>query len=271
MTNIFIKVATICIILSLLLSTGCIRNDTAKHVLTVAGSTTILPIATAAAEEFQKEHKDMKVTVQGGGSSYGIEGVSTEQFDIGTASRELKGEENELGLVKHVIAIDAVAVIVNPENKVRKLSKKQVKDIFTGKVTSWKALNGKDEEIIIVNRDEASGTREAFSKIALDEADFTKESVVLPGTGQVRSVVANTESAIGYISLGYITDKVRAVNYEGVSPSHKTVKSGKYKLQRKLYMLTKGKANRYEKRFIDYILNPKIQKEIVGVDFVPVN
>lgn len=270
MTKLFWKATTIGIVLSLMLSTGCTRQDTAKHVLTVAGSTTILPIATAAAEEFQKENEDMKVTVQGGGSSYGIEGVSEEQFDIGTASRNLKGDENKLGLAKYVIAIDAVAVIVNPSNRIKKLSKQHVKDIFTGKITNWKDLGGKDEEIIIVNRDEASGTREAFLKIALDEEDFIKESVVLPGTGQVRSVVANTPSAIGYISLGYVTDKVRTVEYEGVKPSHKTVKNGKYKLQRKLYMLTKGKANQYEKRFIDYILSPRIQKEIVSVDFLPV-
>ena len=184
---------------------GCTKADGASQTsLTVTGSTTVLPIAEVAAEDFQTANPGKRVLVAGVGSSAGIESVANGTSDIGTSSRDLKPEELTLGLVDTKIALDAIAVIVNPSNPVTGLTKAQVSDIFQGKIKNWKEVGGPDLEIGLVNRDEASGTREAFSKFVLGNADFDPTAAVLPGTGQVRSVVAQAPGAVGYISLGFV-------------------------------------------------------------------
>lgn len=247
---------------------GCGRAQSRE--VTVAGSTTVLPIVQAAAEEYKKTTPDVKVVVQGGGSSAGIEAVSTGTVDIGTSSRELKGPEAKGGLVDTVIAFDAIAVIVHPSNRVRNLTKRQLRDIFSGRVENWRDVGGRDLPIILVNRDEASGTREAFKKHVMEETDFTKRAVIQPGTGQVRSIVASAPGAIGYISFGYVNDQVKAVEYDGVRPTVGAVKAGRYGLQRKLHLLTKGKPVGDTKAFIDFLLSARVQKEIIGVEFIPI-
>lgn len=252
-----------------LLARGCTQRKAAKT-LTIAGSTTVLPVAQAAAEEYEKEHPGVEVLVQGGGSSAGIEAAITGTADIGMSSRELKGKEKRAGLTDHIVAIDAIAIIINPQNPVQSLSKEQVKRIFKGETTNWQELGGVDVPLILINRDEGSGTREAFSKKVMGEEDFTKNAVILPGSGQVRSVVGGTSGAIGYISLGYVTKEVRVLEYNGVKPNLAAIKKGEYDLQRKLYFLTKGKATGLAKDFIDFVLSPKIQREIVAEEFIPV-
>lgn len=176
-----------------------------------------------------------------------------------------------MGLKDTVIAVDAIAIIVNPDNPVKRLDKPQVIGIFTGKITNWREVGGRDEPIVMVNRDEASGTREAFYKIALDKAAFSKDAVIQPGTGQVRSIVGSTPGAVGYISLGYVTDDVKTVEYDGVKPSKAAVLSGKYKLQRELHFFTKGEARGDARAFIDFMLDDWVQETIISREFVPVN
>lgn len=248
---------------------GCVRDDS-SGILNISGSTTILQVATAAGEVYTEKHPELKVSVQGGGSSAGIEAVITGASQIGASSRDLKGEENEQGLFDTVVAIDAIAIIVNPSNKVSKLSKKQVRDIFTGKVTNWKEVGGADMPIVLINRDEASGTREAFYKKALDETPFSKDAVVQPGSGQVRSIVRNTPAAIGYMSFGYVTKYVKVIEYAGVKPSKTAIKEGKYGLQRSLHFFTKGKPEGDTKKFIDFMLSEYVQSNIVSIEFMPV-
>ena len=253
--------------LSVLTGAGCARGDGGK-VVNVSGSTTVLPVVTAAAEEYQNRHPDIKVGVQGGGSSAGIEAVITGASDIGTSSRDLKDAETTKGLVDTVIAIDAIAIIVNPANPIKDLTQKQVQDIFSGKVLNWREVGGKDVPIVLVNRDEASGTREAFLKIAMGGIDFSKDAVIQPGTGQVRSIVGSTAGAIGYISHGYLTSDVKAVRYNGVVPTKANVINGEYKLQRNLHFFTKGKPTGEAKNFIDFVLGDWVQKNIVSREFV---
>lgn len=253
----------------LMVFVGCGRREAART-LNVAGSTTVLPIVQAAAEEFEREHPDVKIAVQGGGSSGGIEAAITRTADIGTSSRELKGGEKDAGLVDHVIAIDAIAIIVNPTNRVSNLTRAQLRGIFTGRIQNWKQVGGADLPIVLVNRDEASGTREAFQKKVLGDESFFKRAVIQPGSGQVRSIVENTPAAIGYMSLGYVTKQVKVVKYDGVLPTKATIMGGQYGLQRKLHLFSKGKAKGKVKDFIDFILSPRIQREIVGVEFIPV-
>lgn len=248
---------------------GC-RPQRDGSELTVAGSTTILPIVQAAGEEFESKFPGIRVLVQGGGSSAGIEAVSTEAADIGTSSRDLTEEEAKLNLSQFVIATDAIAVIVNPKNPVNGLDSEELRGIFTGKITNWRRVGGRNSPIILVNRDEASGTREAFAKAVLAGSDFTKDAVIQPGSGQVRAIVMGTPDAIGYISLGYVTDKVKPLRFNGITPTVQNIKAGEYGLQRKLRLLTKSRPSRLSKKFVDFVLSPEIQEKIVGVEFVPV-
>ncbi|MHB1341096.1 MAG: phosphate ABC transporter substrate-binding protein [Coriobacteriia bacterium] len=250
---------------------GCQSEDAAAHRVIVTGSTTIQPIAEVAAEEFTAANPEMDVLVSGVGSSAGIENVSSGTSDIGTSSRELKDEEMDLGLFDTPIAYDAIAVIVNPSNPVTSLTKAEVKAIFQGTITNWSEVGGPDMEIGIVNRDEASGTREAFAKIVLDKERFDPTAVILPGTGQVRSVVAQAPSAIGYISLGFVTDDVKALAVDGVVAEEATVVSGAYPVQRLLHFFTVGEPMGLAKQYIDYVLSDEVQESIVrDAGFIPV-
>lgn len=251
---------------------GCGRTAGGSLVrLSVTGSTTVLPIAEVAAEDFHTANPGRRVLVAGVGSSAGIESVANGTSDIGTSSRDLKDEEAGLGLVDTPIALDAIAVIVNPTNPVQALTKDEVAAIFEGRITNWKQVGGRDLEIGLVNRDEASGTREAFSKIVLDGKDFDPTAAVLPGTGQVRSVVAQAEGAVGYISLGFADGSVKALTIDGIPATESSVANGDYPLSRILHFFTKGQPSGLAKDYIDFILSDKVQQGIVrDAGFLPI-
>lgn len=231
----------------------------------------MLPIAEISGKRFEESHGGEKVLVSGVGSSAGIEAASKGTADIGTSSRELKDEEESLGLVDTPIAYDAIAIIVNPSNPVRELTTGQIRAIFRGDITNWSEVGGEDLPIGLVNRDEASGTREAFFKIVMDKERFARNAVVLPGTGQVRAVVGDARGAVGYISLGFVTSEVRAVAVDGVRPTPESVAAGDYPIQRKLHFLTKGESTGLARSFIDYVLSDEIQEGAVrDAGFLPV-
>jgi phosphate transport system substrate-binding protein len=231
--------------------------------ITVTGSTTILPIAEISGELFSEEKPEYKVLVSGVGSSAGIESVSQGSSDIGTASRELKDEEGDLGLVKTVIAFDAIAVIVHPDNPVQGLTTEQVKAIFAGEISNWSEVGGRDEPIGLVNRDEASGTREAFSKIVLGGEPFDPTAAILPGTGQVRSVVAHAKGAIGYISLGFVNKEVRALEIDGVAPTRGGVLDDTYPISRDLNFFTVGEPEGPAAEYIEFVLSDAVQRGVI--------
>lgn len=261
-----------------LLSAGCSRGaERRAEEVIVTGSTTILPIAEQAGEQFQEANDGTRVLVSGLGSSAGIEAVSQGTSDIGTSSRDLKDEESGLGLVDTPIAFDGIAVIVNPANPVEELTSRQLRDIFAGKITNWSEVGGEDRPIDLVNRDEASGTREAFNKIVMgDEARFDRRATVLPGTGQVRSVISASEGAIGYISVGFVeprftSTRVKALAIDGVMPSEETVASEEYPIARTLHFFTKGAPSGLAKEYLEFVLSDEIQKGVVvDAGFVPV-
>lgn len=250
-------------VLALLLAPGCSGGGSATR-LTVTGSTTIDPIAEVAGEMFQRAHPGTRVLVSGVGSSAGIESVSQGSSDIGTSSRDLNPAEKSLGLVDTPIAYDAIAVIVHPDNPVRGLTLAQIRGIFEGRFTNWNEVGGEDLPIGLVNRDEASGTRQAFTTLVLGNGAFDPQAAVLPGTGQVRSVVAGTRSAIGYISFGFVTPDVKALAVDGVEPSPATTANGKYPIGRVLHFLTKGPPTGLAKEYIDFVLSPAIQEKVVS-------
>ena len=256
----------------LLALSGCAASTTASTTqLTVTGSTTLLPIAEVSAEDFMAANSGTRVLVSGVGSSAGIESVTNGTCDIGTSSRELKPAELSLGLVDTPVARDAIAVIVNPGNPVTSLNTSQVADIFSGKVRNWKEVGGPDLEIGLVNRDEASGTRQAFLELVMKGRDFDPTAAVLPGTGQVRSVVAQSRIAVGYISLGFVDPSVKALAIDGIPANETTVGNGTYPLSRYLHFLTKGEPTGLAKAYIDFVLSPKIQESVVrDAGFLPV-
>lgn len=247
-----------------------VRPNRAGERVIVAGSTTVLPIAEAAAVLFNRNTSRAHVLVQGGGSSAGIEAAVTGTANVGMSSRDLKSEEQNLGLTDIPIAIDAIAIIVNPSNPVGKLTKEQVRKIYSGEITNWKEVGGRDMQIVLVNRDEASGTREAFAKMIMKDTPFFKGAVVQPGSGQVRSIVAMTPGAIGYMSLGYVTKDVKTIALDGVKPTVKTIASKEYGLMRTLHFLVKGKPTGSTAEFIDFMLGDQVQRDVVSKEFLSV-
>ena len=241
--------------------------------ITVAGSTTCLPIAEVAAEAFEEE-TGVNVLVSGLGSSAGIEAVSNGTAEIATSSRSLNADEQKLGLTTIPIAHDGIAVIVNTENPVQNLSVEQLRGIYAGEIANWSEVGGPDLPIQLVNRDEASGTREAFKSIVMDGAPFDRSAAVLSGTGQVRDVVSRTPGAIGYISLGFVESayaetEVRAISVNHVEPSESTIASGGYPISRDLYFFTKGEATGPTAEYIDYVLSEDMDKQIREAGFIP--
>ena len=235
--------------------------------ITVAGSTTCLPIAEIAAEGF-KEETGIDVLVSGLGSSAGIEAVSAGTADIASSSRGLNADEQDLGLTPIVIAHDGIAVIVNDDNPVDNLSTEQLRDIYAGKITNWKEVGGEDLRIQVI-------TREAFRTIVMDGTPFDRRSAVLSGTGQVRDVVSRSRGAIGYISLGFVDSlnaktSVKAVSVNHVEASEKTVASGGYPISRDLYFFVKGVPSQQAQDYIDYVTSEKMDKQIREAGFIPV-
>lgn len=254
---------------------GCSTDTEATHSITVAGSTTCLPIAEIASEGYQAK-TGTSVLVSGLGSSAGIEAVSSGTADIATSSRSLTKDEEKLGLTPIVIAHDGIAVIVNEDNPVDNLSVDQLRDIYSGKIDNWSEVGGEDLPIQLINRDEASGTREAFRTIVMGDTPFDRSSAVLSGTGQVRDVVSRSRGAIGYISLGFVkskfaTTEVKPLSVEHVEPSEKTVSSGGYPISRDLYFFVKGTPSPEAQGYIDYVCSEKMDDDIREAGFIPVD
>ncbi len=263
--------ATLALVGALALS-GC-ADSSASETLTVAGSTTVLPIAEMAAEDFEA-NTGTNVLVSGLGSSAGIEAVSNGTADIATSSRQLTAEESEHELVETVIAHDGIAVIVSPENPVKGLTTEQLRDIYAGKIRNWSEVGGPDLAIQVVNRDEASGTREAFRTIVMGDVSFDRTAAVLPGTGQVRDVVSRTPGAIGYISIGFVDNdfastSVRSLTIDDVEATEENVEDGSYPISRDLYFFTNGDPQGAAYDYISYVLSDAMNDTIRDAGYIP--
>lgn len=247
---------------------------TSNNKLVIEGSTTVLPIAQAAAESFMDKTPGANIVVRGGGSGVGITSLIEGTCDIADSSRAIKDAELQKAAGKghnvkaHVVAMDGIAVIVNPGNGLQALSRQQIKDIYTGKISNWKQLGLSDEQIVVVSRDTASGTYEAFGLLALDNQKVRRDALLQASNQAIASVVAKTGGAIGYVGMGYLGSSVKAVTVNGVAPTTKTVLSAKYPLSRPLYMYTNGEAKGLARDFIDYILSPEGQKLVEREGFV---
>lgn len=248
-------------------------TESASGSATAVGSSALQPLAEKAAQMFMEKNKDANIQVQGGGSGTGLKQVSEGGADIGNSdvyAAEKLPEDQAKALVDHKVCVVGFATVVNPKVKVDNLTKKQLIDIFTGKITNWKDVGGDDKKIVIVNRPSSSGTRATFKKYALDGAD-EKEDMALTEdqSGTVKKAIADTDGAISYLALSYVDNTVKALKYEGVEPTVDNITSGKYPIWSYEHMYTKGEANGIVKSFIDYMTSDEFKSTISELGYIP--
>jgi phosphate transport system substrate-binding protein len=251
--NVFLCILSL--LLVIVLTMGCQRRQAG---ITVAGSTSVEPFAEMLAEEFMLKHPQSHIYVQGGGSTAGIEAVRTHAANIGMSSRSLLPGEKDLYAV--TIAKDAIAIIINPKNPIQDLSLTQIGQIFSGKIKNWKDIGGHSHPIILVSREEGSGTRESFQKFVMGREEISLECLVQDSSGAIRQVVASDPNAIGYISLGLVDEKVKPLRIAGVEPSVKHIENGRYTLVRPFLFVFNSEPVGEAKSFLESVLSPSGQK-----------
>jgi len=252
------------------------------------GSDTIVNLALAWAEQYQSDRPDIRISVTGGGSGTGIAALVNGTVDIANASRKIKEEEiadaqsNGIEPVEHIIARDAIAVIVNPRNPVNKLTLGQISDIYSGKYTNWKEVGGEDRPIVRLSRETNSGTHVYFLETVLrlgrkeDKTLFSMDTLLLPSSEGIISEVRDNPNAIGYDGLGYVPDDLKMIaiaKEEGsayILPSIETVNDKSYAIARDLYMYTNGEPTGIVKEYLDWILSDEAQVIVADLGFVPV-
>ena len=260
---------------------------TGKKTIEDIGSDTIVNLALAWAEAYQKIKPDIRISVSGGGSGTGPAALINGTTDIANASRKIKDEEKtdaeKNGIEPHEIEIarDAIAVIVHPENPVQHLTLQQISDIYSGKITNWKEVGGYDRPIVLLSRETNSGTHVFFLEqvVRLGDAKnktlFSPDTLLLPSSEGITAEVRQNPNAVGYDGLGYITPDVKTLavaakpDGEFVKPSADSVNNGKYPIARPLFMYTRGEPAGEVKNYIDWILSPDGQKIVGQLGFVP--
>ena len=241
---------------------------TLSGVVNTDGSTSMADVMAVLQETFKEVQPGVTVNYSGTGSGAGIEAVLAGTVDIGLSSRALKDEEKAQGAVENIVALDGVAVVVNPANGVEDLTVEQIAQIFTGEITNWSELGGEDLEIAVLGREDGSGTRSAFEEIVGVENCVYKNEY--GSTGDVIGNVASNPNAIGYASLSAVDDTVKAVKVNGVAPSEDTVKDGTYEIQRPFVMVTKEGTELSEaaQAFLDYAMSDEVAEYIAAAGAV---
>ena len=284
----------ILLLLSSILLSSCGGSSDSSSAETAAaqyienkGSDTIVNLALAWAERYQGNHPEIRISVTGGGSGTGIAALINNTVDLANASRQIKDEEiaeaQSKGVepVEHIIARDAIAVIVNPENPVNELTLQQISDIYSGKTTNWSEVGGDDRPIVKLSRETNSGTHVYFLETVLrlgskeDKTLFSTDTLLLPSSEGIISEVRDNPNAIGYDGLGYVPDdlKMIAIAKEAgglyVLPSIETVNDKTYAIARDLYMYTNGEPTGVIKDYLDWILSDEAQQIVAELGFVP--
>lgn len=229
-----------------------------KGDLDIAGGTAHIPVMKEAAKRIMSVNPDIHITVAGGGSGVGVKQVGEGLVAIGNTGRALKEDEiSKYGLLSFAFAIDGVAVVVNPENKVDALTAQQVIDIYAGKIKDWKEVGGEPGAINVFGREDGSGTREVFMEKAINKGSLAASINIVSSNGAMKTAVSQDKRAIGYAGIGHIDESVKAPKFDGTIPSQENAANGKYKVTRNLYMNTKGEPNGLTKLFINYIYSPE--------------
>ena len=238
--------------------------------ISMVGSTSMEKFANALSEAFMEKYPKVTVTAEFVGSGAGIEAVSNGTADIGNSSRNLKDEEKAKGVAENIVAIDGIAVVVDPANTVEDLTKDQLTSIYDGTVTNWKDVGGNDAPIVVVGREAGSGTRGAFEEL-LKLEDACKYSNELDSTGAVMAKVASTPGSIGYVSLDVLDDTVKALKLYVAEPTEENIKAGKYFLSRPFVMATKGEISEQSdlvKALFDFIYSDEGSELVKSVGLI---
>lgn len=236
----------------------------------ISGGTAHIPVMKEIAKQIMTANPKIEITIAGGGSGVGIEQVGQGLVDIGNSGRkptDTEIEKYQLQLFKW--ALDGVGVVVNPKNTVTSMTKQQLKNIFSGKVSNWKELGGADKSINVYTRDNASGTREVFFEKGLDKGDISTKANFVASNGAMKTAVAGDPFGIGYVSVGHMDESVAPVAIDGVPPSLENVKSGNYKIARGLYSNTKGAPAPLVKEFINFLYSASGERIISDNGFIP--
>lgn len=260
------------ILVAILALTALVSCGKKEGAVSTDGSTSMQKVISALGEQFEKDNSGAKFTYNPTGSGSGIAAISEGRCDIGLSSRALKDDEKAGGLHETILALDGIAIIVNPSNSVSDLSVDTIAKIYTGEITNWKDVGGNDAEIVLIGREAGSGTRDGFESITgtKDKCKYRQE---LTSTGDVITTVAGNPDAIGYASLASIKDNVKALTVEGVTPTEETVKKGTYRIQRPFVLVTKDgtKLSETAQKFFDFATSKDAAGIISAAGAVPVN
>ncbi|SDF16729.1 phosphate ABC transporter substrate-binding protein [Sporolituus thermophilus] len=268
--------AALALMLGVSLAAGCGQKSEPKTgelqgTVTASGSTALLPLLKPAQEEFQKKHPKVTVNIAGGGSFTGMNQVAAGSVNIGNSDVELPPELKDKGLVDHKVAVAPFVFIVNPDVTVDNLTQQQYIDIFTGKITNWKEVGGKDQKITIIHRAKSSGSRATIAQVVLKGAAFTDNAVIQDSNGAVRAAIASTPGAIGYVDAPYADNTVKVLAYNGVKYTPENVINGTYPVFAYEHMYTKGEPTGAVKAFIDYVMSKEFQETYVEKNgFLPI-
>lgn len=268
------------IIFILMLSTGCgnkentnekNNNTTKEQKISISGSTSVEKIGNATAEEFMALNPNVTVTYEAIGSSGGVKNANEGVTEIGTASRNLKDKEKEWGLIEKVIAYDGIAVITHPSNDVSDLTIEQIQKIYKGEITNWNEVGGKDEVIVVVSREDGSGTREAFESIVGFKDELTEKALLAEGNGNVQTTVKDNPKSIGYVSFAYINETVKPIMANGVDATIENVVSEQYAIARPFIMVYKeDNMSQIAEEYIEFVLSEEGQKIVEDNHGIPV-
>lgn len=248
------------------------QASTKKQSITAVGSTALQPLVESAAEAFSNENSNYQIDVQGGGSGTGLSQVQTGAVDIGNSDvfAEEKSGIDSSKLVDHKVAVVGMAPVVNKEVGVTNITKENLIKVFTGKVTNWKEIGGKDQTIVVVNRATGSGTRATFEKWGLDGATPIK-SQEQDSSGTVKKIVAQTPGAISYLAFSQTDDTLKMLSVDGVKPTNQNVATNKWVIWSYEHMYTKGNPTTKVKKFLDYVLSKEVQGGLVEkMGYLPV-
>lgn len=250
-------------------------NQNLSGQVVVGGSTALQPLAAAASQEFMKKNSNVQIQVQGGGSGTGLSQVAKGAFNIGMADyfAEAKTGIDASKLVDHKVAVVGMTAAVNPAAGVKNLTKKQLIKVFTGKVTNWKQVGGKNVKITLVNRPDGSGTRATFDQFALDN-NTPANGITQDSSNTVKKIVSQTKGAIGYEALSYFTkgdNSIVKMSIDGVAPTVANIANNKFPVWAYEHMYTKGKPNKTSKAFLDYMMSSAVQDKLVPAQgYIPV-
>ncbi|VYT76811.1 phosphate ABC transporter substrate-binding protein PstS family protein [Clostridium tertium] len=240
--------------------------------ISVSGSTSVGPLMEKIAEKYESTNSNVSIEINQVGSSAGIKDAINGVSEIGMSSRELKAEE-ESQVKSNVIAYDGIAIITNKNNPIKNITLEQIQGIYTGKITNWNQIEGgKDAPIVVVSREEGSGTRDAFQEIVKYKSEELKaDAMISNGNGGVKESVVGNENAIGFVSFEYLDDKVNVANVENVEPKADLVKSGDYKISRPFLLVNKdGALSEDGQKLIDFILSDEGQTIVKENKLIPI-